>query len=307
MNSERPPKDTVVHFDPHAEYLGNMNYLKEKYNLSLIRPFKEAIDNGGGYVYYYVEKDSARFFIKWGGAGNSLANEVHFTNLLYKENPNNFLQVMFEEHNEKKYVAFEFLQTPTLAELLAQHNLVNKQKIILQLEKIAHTLATCKVSHRDIRPDNLLVLPDGTLKLIDMQWAVPNSPYRELNYVNEHPEQFAGLGTTYAIAQYCWDDMYSIHKLIRELGGHSDYVYSLIGKFKIQYNVQWDIISLKEQIKQLQNGPQQTQTQSINKPLTLLNCWKQIKYPKWFILFLCWFIVKKTNRRKFKKKYSIRQ
>ena len=40
--------------------------------------------------------------------------------------------------------------------------------------------------------------------------------------------------------------------------------------------------------------------------LTITNIWKKIKYPKIICNIICWFIVKKKNRRHFRNKYMIK-
>lgn len=72
--------------------------------------------------------------------------------------------------------------------------------------------------HRDVRPNNFILTSDSKLKLVDNQFAVDSTNYRECKAVRKNPKMIEGLDLEYAPKKYKWDDLYSITKIIEEIG-----------------------------------------------------------------------------------------
>ena len=87
-----------------------------------------------------------------------------------------------------------------------------------QLIQVIIDLRTCKVEHRDIRPNNLMV-KDGVIKLIDFGWAhFKEDP-------SDNPPEC--LGYPYK-ASWGWDDNFSMTKVIKEFEYQQEESYAHI-------------------------------------------------------------------------------
>lgn len=73
-----------------------------------------------------------------------------------------------------EFLAIEYFESKTLAQVYRERSLTQEraQKIQKQLEEAVDALNTAGISHGDIKPTNILVLPDDTIKLIDFGVAV---------------------------------------------------------------------------------------------------------------------------------------
>ena len=79
----------------------------------------------------------------------------------------------FPEHNTA-YIVMEFLEGRTLKEVVAQTGPIPTQTMMALLEPVLRAMEAMHhagVIHRDISPDNLMELKDGTVKLMDFGCA----------------------------------------------------------------------------------------------------------------------------------------
>ena len=79
----------------------------------------------------------------------------------------------FPEHNTA-YIVMEFLEGRTLKEVVAQTGPIPTQTMLALLEPVLRAMEAMHhagVIHRDISPDNLMELKDGTVKLMDFGCA----------------------------------------------------------------------------------------------------------------------------------------
>ncbi len=79
----------------------------------------------------------------------------------------------FPEHNTA-YIVMEFLEGRTLKEVVAQTGPIPAQTMLALLEPVLRAMEAMHqagVIHRDISPDNLMELEDGTVKLMDFGCA----------------------------------------------------------------------------------------------------------------------------------------
>ena len=79
----------------------------------------------------------------------------------------------FPEHNTA-YIVMEFLEGRTLKEVVAQTGPIPTQAMLALLEPVLRAMEAMHhagVIHRDISPDNLMELKDGTVKLMDFGCA----------------------------------------------------------------------------------------------------------------------------------------
>lgn len=183
-------------------------------------------------------------FIKLMPNAESCANEYRCGRLLFEACPQHVVEPLFYRSCKGVYfVAVEYAHAPTLEKVMKDGELSDEVKrlYVSQLEEIARALISKKMLHRDIRPANLLVMPDGTLKLIDFEFAVSWDSYTEMQYVKCRPGIVRSLGAECGLDYYKWDDMYSISLIMKKLGATPEtneaasYVHSQIGKMRIEY------------------------------------------------------------------------
>lgn len=183
-------------------------------------------------------------FIKLMPNAESCVNEYRYGRLLFEACPEHVVEPVFYRSSKGVYfVAVEYVHAPTLEKVMTDVELSDEVKrlYVSQLEEIARALISKKMLHRDIRPANLLVMPDGTLKLIDFEFAVSWDSYTEMQYVKCRPGIVRSLGAECGLDYYKWDDMYSISLIMKKLGATPEmneaasYVHSQIGKMRIVY------------------------------------------------------------------------
>ena len=119
----------------------------------------------------------------------------------------------FFETNQTAYIIMEFLDGWDLSRVLKEH-LFPADEIFRLMEPVMNTLEkihTANIIHRDISPDNLMLLPDGRLKLMDFGAArmVDYSDPRSLSVVLKTgyapEEQYRSRGI-----QGPWTDIYAL-------------------------------------------------------------------------------------------------
>ena len=115
--------------------------------------------------------------------------------------------------------------------------------------------------HRDIRPDNFILTQEGRLFLIDLQFAVSASKYKELPILKKNQHMLLGLGDKFSPGKCLWDDMYSLVKILDFIGREEVYgddfddtllfVKENVGKWSVSYDVKKERSKVKVLIKVL--------------------------------------------------------
>ena len=76
----------------------------------------------------------------------------------------------FGEHEDLTFLVMEFIQGPTLAEMLAENSQLAADQVRTILLQLAGALARAHengIIHRDLKPANVIISPDGYAKLMD--------------------------------------------------------------------------------------------------------------------------------------------
>jgi hypothetical protein len=101
------------------------------------------------------------------------------------------------------YLVLEHIEGSTLRDLVSETGALDSNLIstlLPQMLDILKLLHTNGIVHRDFTPDNLILRPDGLLKLIDFNVAQDESAGTTATIVGKHayvpPEQFRGKPTT---------------------------------------------------------------------------------------------------------------
>lgn len=119
------------------------------------------------------------------------------------------------------FVALERLEGRSLRELLSSGEDMEAgvvQRIVRDMKDVVRALDDAGIVHRDIRPDNLMVLPDGRVKVFDFQFAVDRAePAEYIYFAERHKELLFPLGEDFAIGPGKWNDRYSMVKCLELL------------------------------------------------------------------------------------------
>ncbi len=244
--------ETVILSEDIAEYL------EQNYFLSNVEPIMINHYGASGYIYFQGYKDEQKLFVKWNGLGDTCKNEFVYTKLFYKMNPDNFIKPWFYKcDGNKKFIAMNYEEGISLEDLIEEKNLTQSQKdiIVMQLGDIAKTLLSCKFVHRDVRPANFILTKDFKLKLIDNQFTVNATKYKETRMIRKNFRIVEGLGCEYAPGKLKWDDLYSIAKMIENIGVSDktknvlDTIRANIGKVSICFPKRKYIMARKKAVK----------------------------------------------------------
>jgi hypothetical protein len=79
----------------------------------------------------------------------------------------------YSEEGERPYLVMQFVPGEDLASLLARGEAVDRDKLARELLAALAHIHAAGILHRDVKPANVIVEPDGTAKLIDFGIALP--------------------------------------------------------------------------------------------------------------------------------------
>ena len=107
--------------------------------------------------------------------GASVARFMNEAKSAARLNHEHIAQVYFAgEQNGIPFIAFEYVQGTDVRTYIKEHGVLPLPQAINYLLQISHALAhasTHQVIHRDVKPSNILITPNGRAKLIDMGLA----------------------------------------------------------------------------------------------------------------------------------------
>ncbi|MCZ7645036.1 MAG: serine/threonine protein kinase [Planctomycetota bacterium] len=116
---------------------------------------------------HHTNKTEFKRLIAEGGVGMRLRNH---------ENVVRFLQV--GRSGRAPYVVMEFIQGRTLREILREQKRLSNQHVVLLAQALASGIRYMHsegVFHKDIKPENVMLSDEGTIKLIDLGFAESKS------------------------------------------------------------------------------------------------------------------------------------
>ena len=118
------------------------------------------------------------------------------------------------------FAATELVEGETLEARLEGRRVgaADAPRLAADMVAIVRALEGAGVVHRDIRPANLMVTPEGRVRLIDFQFAVDRDGGGECAYVAARPNELMyPLGAEFAIAPGVWNDRHSMIRCLELL------------------------------------------------------------------------------------------
>lgn len=87
--------------------------------------------------------------------------------------PNLIAVYDYAEGGERPYLVMEYVEGENLAERMSRNVEINCERLARELLGALAHIHTAGIVHRDIKPQNVLIAPDGSAKLIDFGIALP--------------------------------------------------------------------------------------------------------------------------------------
>lgn len=214
----KPKTRKIKYFD---KWLNIEKWIKilEKNNFSNIKNILTERQSSSGFDYYFkADLKNISCFVKCGtGEGREAEKEYKSLlklNKLYSEyfpNP-----ILYKKLNENEVIlAIEFINGKTLSkELINKSSFEQKINMFNSIYNIAQILFKNKFIHRDFNCDNLMVLEDGTIKLIDFQHILGHG-FEEEKLNLQYPKKLRGTNKHLRPQPYTFDDMYSAYFILK--------------------------------------------------------------------------------------------
>ncbi len=221
----------------------------KKYDFYDIHSILTEREAASGYSCYFTANYNGIFcFVKCGTGKSAVVKEYKSLlklNELYHEYFPKPIFYKIQEDNEMM-IAVEFIEGCALSEnLISQSSQEKKEKMFNAIYNIAEILYKNKLIHRDFNCDNLIVLPDGGVKLIDFQHVIGcGLPEDEINIIN--PKLLRGTNKHLRPAPYTWDDMHSAYIILKmfndcNIPEYSEKINKIKNKIgKLRYYFLWN-------------------------------------------------------------------
>ena len=152
---------------------------------------EEILGEGGFGVTYRAENQRVgisvamkEFAVQDQKARDKILNEAHILGDLV--NLDNIAKVIdYFEEDGAAYIVMEYVEGKTLKQYVKENGKIDAEEIFRMMMPLMETLGKIhkkEVLHRDISSDNIMVMSDGSLKLIDFGAAKANSVVAEATY-----------------------------------------------------------------------------------------------------------------------------
>jgi len=201
--------------------------IAERFSLSEISPVHESMWKRDGVLatMFFSARgaDGCRCFVKCAEHARDLAEaEWQWGRAFYERLPNNCAEpIGFGVLSDGSAVVVqERVEGKSLAAMLSEGCLspVQAAHLAEEMVLIADALQSQGICHRDMHPNNLMVCPDGHLRLLDFQFATPLDAKDEMPFAARHWRlTLAGLGDGYFIARGVWNDRRALARCLDAL------------------------------------------------------------------------------------------
>ena len=222
------PVDTSVYLDdllPRWEEIAAE--IEDLSPLREVRPFGLASRRVSPYLptlLFSADLGGSRCFVKYSPvAPKAVAAEWEFPRRMCRAAEGLCPKPLFwhETSGGGAFAATELVEGETLEARLAGGRAIGAEeaaRLSADMASIVRALKAAGIVHRDIRPANLMVTPEGRIKLIDFQFAVDRSRTGEYGYFAERANELLyPLGADFAVAPGVWNDNHAMAKCLRLL------------------------------------------------------------------------------------------
>ena len=209
------PIDKSVYYNKKNILISKaFDYLKNNTSIKEVVPIHLKHSFYSGYVYFKGILDSRNVFIKYGGSGESCKKEFVFTKRAHSLDSRHFVNaISLCNDGVNDYAVYEYVDGRSLD----SSSIIQKEDLSNQLKKIYEVLQEAQILHRDVKPDNFLIV-NGNLVLIDFQYAIDINEWKEYSYLINNATQIISLGDKCRYRWYAWNDFYSFKETARLLG-----------------------------------------------------------------------------------------
>jgi len=152
----------------------------------------------------------------------TLADEYRMGRMVHERFPNVCPEPVFwhDAGDDRFFVQEIVAGTPLDAFIAECRDVQLMEKVAADLVDAVKAVNSIGILHRDIRPANILVRPDGTVCLIDFQFALDVSGgYRESWYLRSHPEVLMSIGADFRASENEICDAASLERCLRLFPG----------------------------------------------------------------------------------------
>lgn len=218
MKNPKTPEETIA-------------YLAEAFHLDNVSCLSWGI-KASGFALFTANMGQDKVFIKWGGKPGCCLNDYTYTRRLYEKSPEFFLQpYFFRNEGEIQCFGMECFEGRTLKNSFDNNSLTDaeKENLISKLPLIAQALIDANCVHRDIKPDNFALLPNGGIKLFDFEFATNAHGYKEREEILRCPDLISCVGTKsecgvpLGVGRFIWDDMFVFGQILKRIGSSAQY------------------------------------------------------------------------------------
>ena len=165
-----------------------------------------------------------RLFVKYSPvAPFAIANEWAFARRVRSVRPDLCVEPVFWHATAGggAFVALRWMEGRTLQSLLDEGVRFTPEqtaRLVKDMADISDALVEAGIVHRDVRPANLMVSPDGHVRIFDFQFAVDRDDPREQKYfVDRYMELLWVLGDAYADGHGKWNDRRAMVRCLERL------------------------------------------------------------------------------------------
>ena len=177
----------------------------KQFDLKKIRIFK-IYDWHAGFIYFVGEKERKKIFIKLCIADyDTILAEAE----MQKYNVEWCPRVVASMHGKYKMIATEFMDLQKKIETISDDEI---DDIVNQAVKILTDMRQIKMFHRDIRPENIMIIKGNKLIVFDFGWAIFEE---RLHFGDDFIEKI--LNIQYRRNDKEFDDAYSMYYSLCEM------------------------------------------------------------------------------------------
>ena len=222
------PRDDSVYLDPCLpDWQVPAEEMNSLFPMEDLRPTglgRRRVNRWLPTLFFSAAAKGEKLFVKYSPvAAFAVANEWKFAQRLRRRRPDLCVEPVFWHvmSGGGAFVALKWMEGHTLQDLLDKEVVFTPEqtaRLVKDMKDISDMLAADGIVHRDIRPANFMVAPDGHVRIFDFQFAVDRDDPREHKYfVDRYMELLWVLGDAYADGPGKWNDRRAMIRCLEKL------------------------------------------------------------------------------------------